>query len=72
MISKIPGSDISMTKKEDQKYLSQLDSHVKEYYKFKKKNKEKDKHHISWKNHGIDHYITTALKNYLQKKRFLK
>jgi len=65
-------SDISITKKGNQKYLSQLDSHVKEYYKFKKKNKEKDKHHISWKNHGIDHYITTALKNYLQKKRFLK
>ena len=72
MKSKIPGSDISMTKKEDQKYLSKLDSHVKEYYKFKKKNKENDKHHISWKNHGIDYYINIALKNYLQKKRILK
>jgi len=68
MISKIPGSDISMTKKEDQKYLSQLDSHVKEYYKFKKKNKEKDKHHISWKNHGIDQYIIDAFTKYLKRK----
>lgn len=27
---------------------------------------EKDKHHISWKNHGIDNYIAEALENYLK------
>jgi len=25
---------------------------------------DRDKHHISWKNHGIDEYIKTALKQY--------
>jgi len=33
---------------------------------------ERDKHHISWKNHGIDQFIKAALKNYLQKKEILK
>ena len=40
-----------------------------------KKNSEliqKNKHHISWKNHGIDQFIKTALENYLQKKETLK
>ena len=35
-----------------------------------RKNKElaeKDKHHISWKNHGIDKYISDALKEYEKK-----
>jgi len=27
---------------------------------------EKDKHHISWKNHGIDQYITKAYAEYLK------
>ena len=29
---------------------------------------EKDKHHISWKNHGIEKYIEDALENYLKQK----
>jgi len=29
---------------------------------------DKDRHHISWKNHGINKYINKALENYLQKK----
>jgi len=29
---------------------------------------DKDRHHISWKNHGIDQYLNKALENYLQKK----
>jgi len=29
---------------------------------------DKDRHHISWKNHGINEYINKALENYLQKK----
>ena len=33
---------------------------------------ERDKHHISWKNHGIDQFIKAALENYLQKKEILK
>jgi len=33
---------------------------------------ERDKHHISWKNHGIDQFINTAVENYLQKKEILK
>jgi len=33
---------------------------------------EKNKHHISWKNHGINQYINKALENYLQKKERLK
>ena len=28
---------------------------------------EKNKHHISWKNHGIDQYILVALRQYLKK-----
>ncbi len=28
---------------------------------------EKNKHHISWKNHGIDQYISVALREYLKK-----
>ena len=47
---------------------SQFDSHVKEYYKFK----NKDIHHISWKNHGVEQYINIALENYLQEKRTSK
>ena len=31
-----------------------------------KKLVEKDKHHISWKNHGIDQYISESLKEYLK------
>ena len=27
----------------------------------------RDLHHISWKNHGIDQYISDALKEYLKK-----
>ncbi len=33
---------------------------------------ERNKHHISWKNHGIDKFIDTALENYFQKKEILK
>jgi len=33
---------------------------------------DKDIHHISWKNHGVEQYINTALENYLQKKKVLK
>ena len=32
-----------------------------------KKLAKKDKHHISWKNHGIDQYIIDALREYLKK-----
>lgn len=31
-----------------------------------KKSIEKDKHHISWKNHNTDNYIKESLKNYLK------
>ena len=58
----------SKTKINKTKNTSQFDSHVMEYYKFK----NKDIHYISWKNHGIEQYINTALKNYQQKKRILK
>ena len=33
---------------------------------------QKDKHHISWKNHGIDQLIKSALENYLQRKEMSK
>jgi len=29
---------------------------------------KKDKHHISWKNHRIDQYITEAYTEYLKRK----
>ncbi len=32
-----------------------------------KKMINKDKHHISWKNHGIEEYINKALEIYLKK-----
>ena len=34
-----------------------------------KKLAEKDKHHISWKNHGIDDYIEESYRKYLKKKK---
>ena len=34
-----------------------------------KKLAEKDKHHISWKNHGIDDYIEESFQKYLKKKK---
>ncbi len=34
-----------------------------------KKLVEKDKHHISWKNHGIDDYIEQSFHKYLKKKK---
>ena len=34
-----------------------------------KKLAEKDKHHISWKNHGIDDYIEESFQKYLEKKK---
>ena len=33
---------------------------------------EKDKSHISWKNHGIDQYIKDALKEYIKLKEVKK
>ena len=58
---------ISKTKtKEAKNTTPQFDSHVKEYYKFKKQNK--DLHHISWKNHGIDEYISEAILTYQKRK----
>ena len=42
------------------KTTSPFDSHVNASYHFK----NKDIHHISWKNHGVDEYIKTALKQY--------
>ncbi len=30
---------------------------------------DRDIHHISWKNHGVDNYIKKALANYLKKQR---
>ena len=30
---------------------------------------DRDIHHISWKNHGIDDYIKKALADYLKKQR---
>jgi len=30
---------------------------------------EKDKHHISWKNHNIDFYIKKALDEFLKKEK---
>ncbi len=56
----------------NQKFLSKYDSHIKEYYLIKKKNENKDKHHISWKNHGIDQYIQQALQTYLKIKESKK
>jgi hypothetical protein len=29
---------------------------------------ERDRHHISWKNHGVDQYISDALARYLKRK----
>ena len=34
----------------------------------KYKQEEKDKRHISWKNHGIDQYIAEAFAKYLKRK----
>lgn len=47
------------------KNLGGLNSHVKAYYKFLEN--QKNLHHISWKNHGIDEYITKALNDFLKK-----
>ena len=49
----------------NQQSFQQCDIHVKEY--FKHKEIEKNKHHISWKNHNIDQYINKAIENYLTK-----
>jgi len=34
----------------------------------KYKQDEKDRHHISWKNHGIEQYIIDAFTKYLKRK----
>ena len=34
----------------------------------RKEHIHKDKHHISWKNHGIEKYIADALEQYLKSK----
>lgn len=36
-----------------------------------KKLDEKNKHHISWKNHGIDEYIEKAFVTYLIKRKMM-
>jgi len=43
----------------------QFDEHIKIFNQFSEI--QKDKHHISWKNHNIDSYIAEAMKEYLKK-----
>lgn len=55
-----------MVKNEMKSKDEQLDSHVKEYYKIKKQSEEKEKHHISWKNHNVRQYIKESFQEYLK------
>jgi hypothetical protein len=55
-----------MVKTGDKSENRQHDAHVKEYYKIKKKNEEKDISHISWKNHNVGKYIKDSMQEYLK------
>ena len=55
-----------MAENEKKSKQEQHDAHVKEYYRIKKQNEEKDKSHISWKNHNVGKYIKESLQEYLK------
>ena len=55
-----------MVKTGDEAENKQCDVHVKEYYRIKKKNEEKGKSHISWKNHNVGQYIKESFQEYLK------
>jgi len=53
-----------MKKLKNQKSSQQYDEHVKAFYKYLEI--QKNKHHISWKNHNIEKYIKQSLQEYLK------